>query len=66
MVIVDINKDTHRVFLNRLDKQEVKTKIVWKDNSEYCLDTLSYEDYCKAKQLQIRMDNEGYKNVPIV
>lgn len=65
-MIVNINKDTHRVLINRLDKQEVKTHIVWKSKEEYCLDTDSYDDYCKAKQIQIKMMNEGFENVPVV
>lgn len=66
MIIVNINEDSHRVFISRLDKQEVKSHIVWANKEEYCIDPVSYQDYSKAKNIQINMDNQGFKNVPIV
>lgn len=64
-MIVNIDNDTHRIFLSRLIKLRVKFRIVWKNGKEYCLDTLDYDDYVSAKQLQINM-GDTYKNVPIV
>ncbi len=66
MFTLDLNQDTHRVFLTRINKRELKVTIKWKHNTSYCLEPSTYDDYSKIKDLQIQMDEEGYKNVPCV
>lgn len=65
MFIIDINKDSHRVMMNRINTKGIILKTVWKEKTEYCFDTIEYKDYVWCKELQIQMDRY-YNNVPIV
>lgn len=64
--IIDLNQDTDRVMMNRIDTMDIDLEIKWKKGLEYCFDTKTYIDYQKVKQLQIKMDEQGWKNVPVV
>jgi hypothetical protein len=65
MIIVNINKDHHRIFLSQLIRiTSVKCRIVWQKGEEYCLEPIDYYSYAVAKELQIKLSK--YYNVPIV
>lgn len=64
--IININKDSHRIFLTRLTELRVKPTIIKKFNhEEYLMDTTIHPDYILAKQLQIRLQHR-YLDTPII
>ena len=64
--IIDLQKDTDKVMMNRIDNMDIILEIKWTKGLEYCFDTKTHIDYSKIKQLQIRMDEQGWKNVPVI
>ena len=56
MFIININIDAHRKLMVALNKIGVKTKIVWSRGVESCHEPLTYEDYSRAKDVQIMLD----------
>lgn len=63
--IINSNSDSHKIFIRHLNEDNVRTKIFWKKGDEYCIDTLTYIDYSKAKKIQIML-YKNYGDIPIV
>jgi hypothetical protein len=65
MFTIDINKDNHRILIGELSKASVGTKIVRNSGALFTLDTLTYEDYVKAKDIQVQLDKQ-YSDIPCI
>jgi hypothetical protein len=64
--IIDLGKDTDKVLMTRIQDRNIDLELKWNKGLEYCYDTKTYKDYCVVKQIQINMDHEGYKDVPVI
>lgn len=65
-LLLDIACDGHRVFAAELQRIGVCTVVKAKHTATvYYLDFATYEDYSKAKDAQIRLQDR-YKDIPVV
>lgn len=57
-MIININKQIDRDLMIRLNKDNIKLELIWRNDNECCYKIPNYSDYVKAKNHQISLGSE--------